>query len=438
MSDINIQNLFMGLAPPSSLNPDYDNLAVNIKGVPIGQEAGKVIAQLLGFSDKDTIGPAMNAVIVMTNMLNAALRLTGKSIDQSIVDYNNTVDPATPGLPPIKSLLILLERNLQAGKLGNVQIDLQERKTKSAVISYPEVDNYPHNPFDHSILKDYEQQRKQISQDAQDNIDIGRQINIDDIPADKPIPINKPQTNLNIDDPIPINPGHGILPGLADDPISKTPGHGILPGLQDPNSPALIPTNPWLSGGSYITFLMAFMELQRVLMKNKMVQGNIELASMELTYRLAKETATMIMEIAKENQMIHIVQAVGAGVSIGFAVAGFGASALGVAGKLPGTQGLSVEQTISFSTAVSSAFSAVGGGIDKFMGSTTQAATDMGIAQKEGAKETLQAVRTLIQRQMEKSGEAFKASEDLISQLLQTLDKMRDSLHQAVAGSLRK
>lgn len=333
-------NMFMGLLPPTSMGAGYDNMVVNIKGTPLGEEpSGEVIAKMLGFSDKDTIGSALNEVIEMANKLNVAITISGNSsIDQTINAYLNNADPTQPGLPPIKSMLITLQRDLQAGKLGDVQINVKkETETKNAVFSYTEtVDQHPYS-LNNQVLLDDEKVRKEISDDAKANIDIGRQIN----------------ANANFSTPT----------------ISFGKGEG---------------GNPWLAGNAYVTFLVSFMEMQRTLMQSKVVQGNIELTAMDMTYQLAKETAHMIKKIAEMNQMIHITQAVMAGVSLGISVVSLGAGITGVAKGWTGA--------LEFSQASG----ALGGSIDKFVSSIVQAMQDIPIAEKKEPKKSYKLLGNLL------------------------------------------
>lgn len=415
MSEINL----FSLIPPGSIGEGYGNLVIGAGGQPLGNAAtGQAVAQMLGFSDKDTIGSSLDEVIQMATTLNLSLVFSGSSIDKEINVYLNTADPSKPGLPPIKSLLILLERELQAGKLGNVQINKKSdveaeinvkdetgQDTKKTQVDY----NYTNDASavstsfgDNTVLANDEKIRQQMSDVSKNNIEIGREIN---------------------------------LASAADATATVTAGQGTG-------------GNPWLSGNVYVVFLMCFMELQRTLMKSKVVEGNIELSSMHLTYQLAKETADMIMKIAEMNRMLHIAQAAMAAVSLAVSVgsAAFGLSGMGFSPLkgMKGTFGISSKTgyfqnpTQAGRMELSMTLSALGSGLDKMVTSAMQAALDVPIAEKEGAKEMLQAIRTLIQRQMEKAGEAFKNHEESIRDLLQTLDKIRDGLQQAVANALRK
>lgn len=385
-------NLFMGLAPPTNFDPAYGSLVINAKGTPLGDApSGEVIAKMFGFSDKDSMGSALDEIVQMADKLNVAITITGSSVEHTINVYLNNVDPAKPDLPPIKNLLEVLQRDLQAGKIGNVQINVATPKTdsnapgpngpinqKDAVPSYEEVpDDYTYSlsPQD---LKDDETLRAKMSKDAQDNINIGRQLNV----------------NANFSTP------------------SISFGHGVG-------------GNSWFAGNAYVTFLVSFMELQRILMQSKVVQGNIELAAMNLTVQMAKETSDLIKDIAKLNMINHIVAGVMAGVSIVFSCGGMYMGAKGIGGKAGYAE---MGQMVN----------SLGTSLDKMTTSFTAAATDLATADKEGAKEVQQSIRQLITRQMEKSGDAFKSQEDMIQQLLQTLDKIRDGLMQAIAAALRK
>lgn len=359
----------------------------------------------------------------------------GRSLCQKLI----SADPSKPGLPPIKSLLILLERQLASGKLGNVQINKKSdveaeinikdetgKETKKTQVDYNYTNDASQFGTDTHILVNDEKIRQELSDVGRNNLEAGREIN---------------------------------LACGSDATATITAGKGVG-------------GNPWLSGNVYVVFLMCFMVLQRTLMQSKVIEGNIELSSMHLTYQLAKETADMIMKIAEMNRMLHIAQAAMAAVSLAVTVgsAGFGLSGMGFS-PIKGMSGLASKMTggrigsefrlgrlpdgfqgppqrinntfFSGSTQagrmeLSMTLSQIGAGLDKMVTSAMQAALDVPIAEKEGAKEMLQAIRTLIQRQMEKAGEAFKNHEEAIRELLQTLDKIRDGLQQAIANALRK
>ena len=187
--------------------------------------------------------------------------------------------------------------------------------------------------------------------------------------------------------------------------------------------------NPWLGGTVYLAFLEIFMELQRILMKNKVVQGNVELAGMNLTVTLAESTKDAILAIAHMNQALHIASAVMCAVSIAISIGGLAMTSLGAkAGANPPKPGSGIDGTtpapkyVGF-VEMGGVVGQMGPQVEKMSTAMGQVPPDVLIGQKEGLKEMLQAYRTLAQHQMDKGSEAFKASEDQITQLLQSLDK---------------
>lgn len=438
-------NLFMNLIPPGAIGEGYGNLAVDLKGVPIGETpSGKAIATLLGYSDTDTIGPALDEIVKMAANLNIGIMISGNgSINHTINVYFNTVDPAKPGLPPIKALLVLLERDLAAGKIGDVKINIvSDGKAKVEADGKTKVETDDKNRA--------ESETKRVESDSKN-----KAVETDGtIKGEKEVKTKDPKFSYeNSTDPNAPPPplfGSDGLDGTLDNmkKMSKDTRENLEIG-RDVNARADgaratvsvgqgVGGNPWLSGNAYVTFLVAFMEMQRMLMQSKVVQGNIELAGMNMTVELAQARADLILEIAKQNQIIHIVTAVMSAVSICisiFGLYGAGKAAKATTPEAPGKwapfgPGLAME---SWST-----IGQMGMSFEKMATGITQAATDINIATKEGRKEVLQAYGALVQRIMEKAGETFKSQEDAIQQLLQTLDRIRDNLQQAIAGSLRK
>lgn len=379
---------FFTLTPPNSSGDPFSKLATDVHGVPIGDkpDTAKIMSQFLGYSDKDTIGSALDEILDLVGQLNAA---TGVSMSD-VQNYLNTLDPTQPNLPPIRALLIISERALEAGKIGGLQFSVQQATNPdadAAVIS-GQADVVAEQASDEAESEKTTAAASTVT-GSEDEVDAKtRAANASaliatDIEAARDN-VNTPTTNIHLS-------------------FNATGG------------------NKWLAGNVYVAFLVEFMELQKILMQNKVVQGQVELQGMNLTVELAKTTADMIMDVAKTNQMIHIVTACMAAVSIVASAVALGMSA---GGKL------TFEQSTMITTMSSQ--------LEKMTTAALQAATDITIAEKEGRKEVLQAYRTIAQHQTDKSSEAFKASTDAIISLLQVLDKIRDGLQQAVAASLRK
>lgn len=374
----NHDNLFfLTLPPPGKEGDKFDKLATNVHGVPIGETDGKsVLAVTLGYSDKDTIGSSLDDVTALAGQLNIALANPKYASVDYVVVFFKQIDPKNPNLPPINSHVLLSKDMLKEGNIGGIQ-----------------------------VLK------KQIQENLS-NKDLNTEANIE---GDVNLEDNSEGTNL------------GNVPTAGHNTQSNTDhlfayNEAGINESRELNKRMAIdievvkPTggNLWLSSNAYVAFLTAFADMQRILMQNKVVQGQVELASQGLIWEMAKETKQLILDIAEQNRQIHMTQAIMSGVSI----------ALTALGARYGANMTVLSTTV--------------GQIEKMVTSSVQAARDIPIAQLEGQKEMVQAARTIIQRLMEKQGEAFRADTDKIAQLLQLLDKLRDSLQQAIAASLRK
>ena len=295
------------IIPPSQFGANYDNLVTNAHGVPIGANDPKTaLATALGYSDKDTIGPALDQITELAQSLNIGIQIqrTGKAGDPVQVQLDS-LDPANPQVPVIKNLLSLLEAALAKGQIG----------------------------------------------------------------------------------------GTNIAGSVATE----------------------VKGNPWMSGSVYVSFLLEFMEMMRVLKANKVVEGQVEVASLQMIVQIAKDTAAIHMRLAEIEQINHITAAVCAGISAGIALG-------------------SMKVSAQYATSVSS----IGKGLTDAASNAVAAAHDLEKGSLEGLKESLQASRTLAQHQMEKATEAFKTDTDLIAKLLETLDSIRKNLQAAVEASLRK
>lgn len=358
--------LFFSLPPPGSESQEFTQLAVDANGVPIGDgvPGSQTVAVLLGYSGQDTIESAkLDEVLEYAKKLNIGIANPMWVSGQGLLIYFEKVNPAHPTLPPLSGLAALSQQLLTQGNIGGVTVGSADSQ-----------------PDDTPLVT-----------------------------SQSPPPTGGPITSMATTGAAAassnyigagINDSRRVL-GTQTDGISFQKSSG---------------GNPWLAANAYVAFLTEFAQMQRVLMRNKEVQGRVEIASMHLIVDLAKTTAKLIMDIAKTNQAIHITTAVMSACSLVISYAGF---------KNPDVMR-------------GSTFSAMGGQLEKMTTATAQSATDISIAEKEGRKEVLQAYRTIVQRQMDRSGEAFKASEEAISQLIQALDKIREGLNQAVAAALRK
>lgn len=383
---------YLGLVPPQTDGSMYTNLVTNAKGVPLGdvEDPQKTLAHTLGYPDTDTIGSALDETITELRNLNVLMQIWGASSDP-LKDQLDSLDPSHPALPILQELVEISHQALKSGDLGGVKVNAPQEQVKRTSTD-DKIDGH--------------------SSDISDAIDTGEEV-------------------LR-------NAGTG---GAT---YTTTVGG-----------------NPWLAGNVYVAFLVNFMEMMKTLKESKIVQGDIEIATMGMIVELAKSAADAIMEAAKSRQMVHIVSAVMAGVSLVASVASFACMTVSAYKSFGAAKGMekvgpdptqaSIDKVNINNSAtqakiggynqffqLAQAGSSIAQSISQFGTSLTQAMSETVVAEKEGIKEILQAYRQIAQHQMEKSTEAFKAQTDLISQLIQQIDQMRQKLHEAVAGSLRR
>lgn len=127
--------LFLHLLPPGTEGDQYNKMATDVHGVPIGEVNAKtLLAQQLGYSDKDTIGSSLDEVNDLAGQLNAALTNPKYASGDSFIIYLREVDPQHPTLPPIQELFHLLKEMLKEGKIGGTQVThttVEENTTKT-------------------------------------------------------------------------------------------------------------------------------------------------------------------------------------------------------------------------------------------------------------------------------------------------------------------
>lgn len=219
--------------------------------------------------------------------------------------------------------------------------------------------------------------------------------------------------------------------------------------------------NPWLAGNAYTQFVVSYFALVAILKDMKAIDSQLEIQGMQQVYDLAKQTAETIMAAAKERAMMHIMEAVIAGVSTAVTL---GLTAVSVAQ----TSKMAVEKdgaldprdssgTKTFETKADAQKynrDLAGGKLgtvtiqqgylpalqtgSKTMDSIVQAIFELKAAYYDALKEILQAYRTIAQQQMDRASDSFKSESDLITQVIQQLDQMRQKLFEAIAASLRR
>lgn len=422
-------NMYLNLAPPGSEGDPYSNLAVNMQGVPIGQNAdpGQAVANLLGYSNKDTLGSALDEIIALARQLNSAFISNEQGTSQEALQhFLNNLDPTSPELPPFKAFIDLAERLLASGYIGGIQIQASNDTNQAQLQNTQQgFDNY-----NESVNQQNQDPSNPNPTQTNANQAGSQTGNSTQTPADNQSAATRrasnPYSQAGADEAQQIKDQKALSDSI------KT---SIDQGVNDVNSRTSTVSyakthggNPWLAGNVYVAFLESFTEMQRMLMRNKEVEGNIQVQSMKLVVTLAQDTAQVIMDVAKENQMMHIASAVMAGVSIGVSVGGM---AYGSAGNKLGSEGFNLQKFDR-----GAAISGLGGAISQLGTSVSQAATDLQIAAGQGREEILRAYQQIAQSQMNKAGDEFKADTDTITQLFQALDQIRQNLQQAVQASL--
>lgn len=399
-------DMFFQFPPPNPIGDAYTSIVTDAKGETIGSKDGKkTLAEKLGYSDTDNIGSALDEIVSLASQLNISL-LSPQSAEQAMVNFLNTIDPTQPSFPPVKALIMIAERALQQGKLTGTALNATALEQNASTGDVAE------------LIRDAKNDSDSKGDNQDGSVDTTAQADDEDSSTSDP-GSGFAANNLNAD----IVKQTIISDGIKDDiatgrvnvsrekldtqvSIGKTSGG-----------------NPWLAGNVYVAFLIIFNFIQRILMENKVVQGKVELAGMNLVTTLAQSTADAIMSIAKTQQMIHIVTAVMSGIAVATAICGLGYSAFG---------------TRVGAIDIGTGIGGLGALFEKLATAATQAGTDLTIAEQEGLKEILRSYNQIAQNQMNKAGDAFKSNDDQIVQLLQTLDKIRDGLQQALAASMRK
>jgi hypothetical protein len=261
-----------------------------------------------------------------------------------------------------------------------------------------------------------------------------------------------------------------VAPSETDEP-TQTTGTDKTPTTEGTADPQVVVEkgNPWLVGNAYTQFVTSYAKILEVLKEMKEIDSKLELEGMAQIYELAQQSAQTIKDAAKERAMMHILQAVMAGISIAFTV---GMTAVSVyqttkfkveensvtdptTGVISGPTtkdatgkevGMTKAQAKDFNRNLTSGglgtmtiqayIQAVQAGA-KAMDDIIQAIFEVRAAEYDALKEILQAYRTIAQHQMDRAVDGFKSESDMITQLIQQLDQMRQKLMEAISASLR-
>lgn len=374
----------LSLPPPGTEGQGFTNLAVGIDGKPIGETGS---TSTTGMPITDTQSSYLDGLdpSELTDISADILAKYGDTKDALLAQLN-TIDPTNPDLPIILQMINVADAQIQTGNVLGLQV---------------------------GDLSTSEQVQVGLTK-----IDDGTQGSGDAARTAPP-------------------PGTDTTAGA--DRTAQSSGTAQASGVTTPQ------LNSWLVGNTYVLFLIMFMEMTRTLMQNKVVQGQVEIASMSTMYAMAQNTAELIMDIAKQNQLQHIMQAVGAAISLGFSIASL--AMIGFKKDMTDEEGNKVMKTnpdgsksndpirvARFDPSHMQSVSSIGSSIDKIISSGTQASQDVSIATKEGQKEILQTIRQILQSQMDKSTKNFQEITSQIEQYLQALNSTFQKLQAAAMG----
>lgn len=183
--------------------------------------------------------------------------------------------------------------------------------------------------------------------------------------------------------------------------------------------------NPWFSPNPFATFFVLFLELQSKLSEIKVAEGMVASGLVNMSLDMAKDLANITKEIyeneAKQAIASGICNLVG-----GLASATGGAMGLGV---IRGGKGGQV------GIAKATAYGAIGGGAGQIAGAVdkfVQAHFQFRRAVLEFSKTVIENSLKIIQdRGMSSAAEAQRTADEMISQILQKLDKIIDEAYRA-------
>lgn len=221
--------------------------------------------------------------------------------------------------------------------------------------------------------------------------------------------------------------------------------------------------NAWLAGSAYVVFLICFMEMMEALKNAKIASGQKETFDMAMVFQYGKDLGKAIEDVANKQFMMHVAAACAAGIALAISVvsaaqiASAGAKMADSSFQEPAPpKGASEAEMKQYNAAKEFHENSSGytkayqsmqywqtmGGIaqsmTQFVTNLTQALIDIPVAKLEALKELIQALKTIMQHMMEKASDQFKANTDMIAQLIQLLDSIRQKLQEAIKSLLSK
>lgn len=209
--------------------------------------------------------------------------------------------------------------------------------------------------------------------------------------------------------------------------------------------------NPWMEGTAYTAFLVNYWEMLSVLKQMKEVDGNIQIQGINMMVFLAKNTSDTIKDAAQTRFWKHIAMAivdgVGAGVTVGATAISIGASfRMKAETKIQNEKGELVtdpkikayNKRVEAISAGAQAVSQSSGSAEKMANNVIEGSMELEASQYDALKEVLQAFRQVMQMQAERGQDAFKQNTDLITQMIQQIDAMRQKIAEAQAKALSR
>jgi len=283
----------INLIPPDASGDPYTNLAVQHKK-PFGigsNNPEESVSTILNYWTQDTISPASRDEIAnLVSPVNISLQLSEQGDPAQL--QLDSFDPSQPAIPIIKALINISDESLKKGDLGGVSVS-QHKTTGTAATTAPA------DQDDDSLLTTSDESDTPVSFIVQSGETGGT-------------------AGAAAGSTAGGGSAAGASAGASGAGTAGTQGAAASAGTGSSKTAAVtvhVP-NKWLAANAFTTFLMTFMELARELIQVKIAQGKIETASMAQIVALAQDTAAAIMDSAKLQQTLHIVAAVGAGVSL--------------------------------------------------------------------------------------------------------------------------
>lgn len=205
---------------------------------------------------------------------------------------------------------------------------------------------------------------------------------------------------------------------LSGDPILPPPVtlDGVMGGVVEAKG------NPWLSPNPFATFFVLFMELQSKLSEIKVAEGLVASEMINMSLDMAEDLAGLIKDIY-ENEAQKAIWTGIVNLAVGLISAGCTFAAFKNIGG--GQAGIARAQSWG---AAGSAVGQLGGAASSFI----SAGFDLRKAELEYAKTIVEnALRVIQDRGISSAIESQKTADELISQILQKLDKIIDEAYRA-------